>query len=59
MPAVAPPLEANQPFSAEHGSIAEEMDMRIAHTHPMYKANNATGYAQLVTVTLGILNMIP
>ena len=53
VPAVAPPLEANQPFSTEHGSIADEMAMRLSHNHPLFKADNATGYAQLVTATLG------
>ena len=53
VPVVAPPLEANQPFSTEYGSIADEMVMRLSHNHPLFKADNATGYAQLVTATLG------
>ena len=51
--AVAPALAADQPYSETHGSVAEEMVQRIAHTHPLYRVDNALGYSQLVTATLG------
>ena len=49
----APVLEADQPFSTMHGSVSEEMVERMPHIHPLYCPDNATGYAQLVTATLG------
>ena len=49
----APVLAADQPYSETHGSVAEEMVQRIAHTHPLYRVDNALGYSQLVTPTLG------
>ena len=51
--APAPALEANQPFSEEHGSISAELSARMSHAHALYRPDNATGYAQLVTATLG------
>ena len=53
VPAIAPNLLADQPFSTEHGSVSEEMVNRMSHAHPLYRPDNATGYAQLVTATLG------
>ena len=53
VPAVAPNLLADQPFSTEHGLVSEEMVNRMSHAHPLYRPDNATGYAQLVTATLG------
>ena len=53
VPAVAPALEPDQPFSTEHSSVSHEMVARMSHTHPLFRADNATGYAQLVTATLG------
>ena len=53
VPAVAPGLEMDQPYSAEHGSVSEEMVQRMPHTHPLYRPDNATGYSHLVTATLG------
>ena len=49
----APALAADQPYSTAHGSVAEEMVARLSHTHPLYRIDNATGYSQLVTATLG------
>ena len=48
-----PPLETDQPYSTTHKSVANEMVHRYAHTHPLYRVDNATGYSQLVTATLG------
>ena len=53
VPAVAPALEADQPFSTEHGSVSQELVARMSHAHPLFRPDNATGYAQLVTATLG------
>ena len=53
VPGAAPPLAVDQPFSEEHGSVAAEMISRMSHTHALYRPDNATGYAQLVTATLG------
>ena len=53
VPAAAPPQAPDQPFSAEHGSVSAEMIARMPHTHALYRPDNATGYAQLVTATLG------
>ena len=50
---VAETLTANQPYSAVHGSVKEEMVQRLTHTRPHYRADNATGYAHLVTKTFG------
>ena len=51
--AAVPALDTDQPYSIEHGSVAEEMVNRLSHTHPHYRVDNATGYAQLVTATPG------
>ena len=48
-----PALDTDQPYSEQHGSVAEEMVHRLSHTHPYFRVDNATGYAQLVTATLG------
>ena len=53
VPAIAPLLAADQPFSIEHGSVAQELVARMPHAHPLFRPDNATGYAQLVTATLG------
>ena len=53
VPGIAPALEADQPYSTMHGSVSGEMVERMSHAHPLYRPDNATGYAQLVTATLG------
>ena len=53
VPGAAPALAVDQPFSEAHGSVSEEMVQRMPHSHPLYRPDNATGYAQLVTATLG------
>ena len=53
VPAPAPALAADQPFSDEHGSVSAELIARMSHSHALYRPDNATGYAQLVTATLG------
>ena len=51
--AVAEVITANQPCYAIHGSVEEEMAQRLPHTSPHYRTDNTTGYAYLVTATLG------
>ena len=53
VPGIAPALEADQPYSTMHGSVSGEMVEHMSHAHPLYRTNNVTGYAQLVTATLG------
>ena len=53
VPGAAPALATDQPFSVEHGSIAEEMVNRFAHVGALFRADNATGFAQIVTATTG------
>ena len=50
---VAPTQAADQPYSTDHGSVAGEMVARLSHAHPLYRVDNATGFSQLVTATLG------
>ena len=50
---VAPTQAADQPYSTGHGSVAGEMVARLSHAHPLYRVDNATGFSQLVTATLG------
>ena len=45
--------DPDQPYSTEHESMAGEMVNRLSHTHPLFRVDNATGYSQLVTATLG------
>ena len=51
--APAPPQVQDQPYSVEHGSVAGDMVARLSHASPLYRVDNATGYSQLVTATLG------
>ena len=46
-------LASDQPYSATHVSIEDEMIQRFTHSNPFYKADNATVYAQIVIFTLG------
>ena len=48
-----PTLKADQPYSEAHGSVAGEMVNRLPHIHPLYRVDNATGFSQLVTATMG------
>ena len=49
----APILELDQPYSSEYRTVAEEMANRLSHNHPHFRTDNATGFLQLVTATLG------
>ena len=44
---VAPPLQARQPHSDEHGSIEGELIARASHTHALFRDNNAAVYYAL------------
>ena len=46
-------LTENQPYSAVHRSVEKYMVKRLSHTSPHYRVDNATGYAHLVTATIG------
>ena len=37
----------------EHESVAGEMVHCLSYLHPLFRVDNATGYSQLVTATLG------
>ena len=45
-------LAPDQPYSAKHGSVDEEMVQRLAHAGCQFKEDNATGFSHLVTATL-------
>ena len=51
VPAVAPPLQAGQPHSDEHGSIEGELIARASHTHALFKDDNAAVYFALEEAT--------
>jgi hypothetical protein len=46
-----PPLTANKPFSAEHGSVPADMVALASHTHACFSLDNATVYHLLVAAT--------
>ena len=48
-------LAPDQTYSAEHGSVDEEMVHRLAHAGCQFKADKATGFSHLVTATLGTI----
>ena len=48
-----PPLAPNQPYSTEHGSVMEEMMMRLSHTHPLFKKDSGVIYDDLEFGTRG------
>eukprot|EP00957_Ditylum_brightwellii_P054065 4095388-Ditylum_brightwellii.AAC.1 len=35
-PSVAPEIAAGQPYSAEHGSVEDELIARVTHNQPLY-----------------------
>ncbi len=53
---IVPPkltLEAGQPFSAEHGSVKDEMVARLAHRHPLFKTDNNAVFNDIEEATRG------
>jgi hypothetical protein len=44
VPAAAPALLANQPFSTEHESVEGELIARASHNHPIFRDDNAKVY---------------
>jgi hypothetical protein len=51
VPAAAPPLAANRPHSAEHGSVDGELVARASHDHPLYRDDNSQVYYYLEEAT--------
>jgi hypothetical protein len=51
VPAAAPPLEPNRPYSVVHGSVEAELIARALHTHPLYAEDNAKVYYWLEEAT--------
>ena len=52
---VSEALAPDQPYSAEHVSVDEEMVQRLAHAGCRFKADKDTGFPHLVTATLGTI----
>eukprot|EP00957_Ditylum_brightwellii_P043173 3271697-Ditylum_brightwellii.AAC.1 len=40
-PNAASAIAAGQPYSAEHGSVEDEIIARATHEHPLYQQDNA------------------
>jgi hypothetical protein len=51
VPVDAPALEANQPYSTEHGSVEAELIARASHGHALYRDDNAKIYYFLEEAT--------
>jgi hypothetical protein len=51
VPAAAPPLAPNQPHSAEHGSVEDELVARASHDHALFRDDNASVYHYLEEAT--------
>ena len=52
---LAEALAPDQPYSAKHGSVDEEMVQRLAHAGCQFKSDKATGFSHLLTATLGTI----
>jgi hypothetical protein len=50
-PSVAPAIAAGQPYSADHGSVEDELITRATHNQPLYCQDNATVYYKLEEAT--------
>ena len=53
VPAAAPALVANRPFSLDHGSVEGELIARLSHDHPTFQDDNASCYMHLEEATRG------
>ena len=51
VPAAVPALAANQPHSAEHGSVEADMVTRASHDHALFRDDNAPVYYFLEEAT--------
>lgn len=51
VPAAAPPLATNKPYSEMHGSVERELVARASHAHPLYRVDNALLYHHLEEAT--------
>ena len=49
VPASAPAMAPNQPYSIEHGSVSQEMIHHYSHSNTLYSMYNATVYDELET----------
>ena len=53
VPAPAPPLLQNAPYSVEHGSLKDEMKARFSHQHPLFGTDNGSVFDDLEEATRG------
>lgn len=53
VPAVAPALGANVPYSAMHGSLRNEQIARYSHNHSLYSVDNASVFDDIEEATRG------
>ena len=53
VPAAAPPLKPNCPFSTEHGSLKNEMLARYSHAHALFGTDNGLVFDDIEEATLG------
>ena len=51
--AVMPPCAVGEPFSEVYGSIEEELSQRIAHTHTLFRSDNAAVFHIVDRATVG------
>ena len=55
VPAAAPTLRANLPYSEDHESVRDELVDRATHTHAKYQDDNATVFDALEEATRGTM----
>ena len=53
VPATAPPLEFNAPYSTLHGSVKNEMVARYSHTHALFSTDNGYVFDDIEEATRG------
>ena len=51
VPAAAPPLATNRPYSTAHGSVEGELIARASHGHALFRSDNARVYHYLEEAT--------
>ena len=49
----APPLQANQPHSEQHGSVEAKMVTRVLHMHALYHDDNSAVFYHLEEAACG------
>eukprot|EP00957_Ditylum_brightwellii_P197103 15016767-Ditylum_brightwellii.AAC.1 len=50
-PNAAPAIAAGQPYSAERGSVEDDLIARATHNQPLYQQDNASVYYKLEEAT--------